>query len=201
MLLCWKNIWQTRQHFLEARIDVLFCYEISRTKHELPDKILQNYYNWDNISFSWLEVTCSFTSVDLPVNANTFKTYTEFTSIVIFAKASWLRNFTQSFAALPMLFKCFYSTCLWRSLDSFYNDILGSWYFSKDSQRKTESWKSLRVNRWIFLCDLCDFTVGQHFMLRLLMHQSDENLFKWWINSRFSPFFGCCQMAWLWGEG
>ena len=28
------------QHFLKAHIDVLFCYEISRTKHELPDKIM-----------------------------------------------------------------------------------------------------------------------------------------------------------------
>ena len=56
---------------------------------------------------------------DRPVHENTFKTYIEFTSIGIFAKASWLRNFTQSFTALPMLFKRFYGACLWRSLDIF----------------------------------------------------------------------------------
>ena len=46
---------------------------------------------------------------DRPVSANAFKTYIEFTSIGIFARASWLRNLMQSFTALPVLFKRFWN--------------------------------------------------------------------------------------------
>ena len=60
---------------------------------------------------------------DRSVHTNTFTTYIEFTSTGSFAKASWLRNFTQSLTALPMLFRRFYNACLWRSLNSFYNDV------------------------------------------------------------------------------
>jgi len=58
-----KNIWQMRQHFLKARINVLFCYGISKTKHELPDKIMSKIvqnckgitgaYHWP-VRMNWL---------------------------------------------------------------------------------------------------------------------------------------------------
>ena len=35
-----------------------------------------------------------------------------------------------------LVLKHFYAACLWRSLKSFYNDVLGSQYFSKKSQTK-----------------------------------------------------------------
>ena len=93
---------------------------------------------------------------DRPVHANTFTTYIKFTSIGIFAKASWLRNFTQSFTALPMLFKHFYGACLWRSLNSFYNDVSVFFFFFQGSLKEKQSPESLIVqeNRWIFLCDM-----------------------------------------------
>jgi len=69
-----------------------------------------------------------------------------------------------------LLLKHFYSACLWRSLDSCYNKVLGSQYFSKEVLKKNRvlkvfSGKSLDFSFFV-ICQPKRFDVTKHHVLK-----------------------------------
>ena len=103
----------------------------------------------------------------------------------------WVSQVLTPRQSLVLLLKHFYSTHLWRSLNSFYITSQGLNNFPRKSQRKTVSWKSFRDYHWIFLCDLyASESLALCFevlLVILLLHILDPaNIYAWLVKKKLA---------------
>ena len=110
----------------------------------------------------------------------------------------WVSQVLTPRQSLVLLLKHFYSTHLWRSLNSFYITSQGLNNFPRKSQRKTVSWKSFRDYHWIFLCDLyASESLALCFevlLVILLLHILDPaNIYAWLVKKNWLATSKGCQ--------